>query len=461
MDAQDIYDAVSRRLGSEHPLLTRPVLVNRLLSVVRSAGELNNIESALASSSEYFPNFIDAIIVREAESKWIDTSGEPAKPLISIKEHYEILATIAEEMWLTSTDSLDLSIVDLLSDLYCDSKGHSVRISRQIKERLKQHALLVRSDQNSNHLKFDHEAFQDYFLGIAFFDNLRNARIPELKNLLRKGSIPDQTVETIAVNCRRENLEFPNVVKTINFAQVNEGPTSFVKENCGKMALVILAGKNTADIILENYIFPVNSMNALSLSDIFFFKCHFQITSMAQSLSNCKFEKCTFDGIEIVDEEIRINNVLFLDTQILSVQLRSKDTSYYDPFHVESEMEKLGILIDNSKPDLEISNVLDEPEVDENLELTERVLRRFIRSSFINDNVFRVRLGAKAPKFINEILPVLLRSGLLSELDFSGQGQKRRFKLTTPFERINRALEESKGSFDSFISQIKRLNNRQ
>lgn len=461
VDIEKIYDLVAGRLkDNNHPLLTRPVLVNRLLSVVPSEKDIINISSALESSTTYFPNFVEAIIKREAEYKWIDTSGEPFKPLLTVGEHYELLAAIAEEMWTTNTNSLDISVIDLIADLYCELKSFSVRTSRQIKERLKQHALLIRSVHNSNHLQFDHEEFQEFFLGLAFFNALKDKKVPEFKNLMRKGLIFTQTIEAITVYCKKDKPNLREVVELMNIIQYNEGPTSFVRENCGSLILKILSSEDASQVILDGYSFPANGLESIRLRNLVVRNSHFQITSIISSyLENCLFQKCSFDGIELEHESSTIEKVILKDCEVSAVQNKSKDLSYYDPFSIKNELVSIGFAYEITENTAAITNSAHETYLDNDLEIVQKALRRFVRGSHINDNVFKLKLGPKAPYFLEELLPILLEVNILAEIEYSGQGQKRRFKLATPFENISKALKESKGSFESFITILKRMNN--
>ncbi|MBK7374300.1 MAG: hypothetical protein IPJ02_01615 [Chitinophagaceae bacterium] len=166
-NAEGIYEFIVRKLGNpEHPLLTRPVLVNQLLDVAQASNDLNLIGNSLEDTTQYFPKFINAIIEREAETKWIDRSGEPSKPLLTIEQHYEILSVIAEEMWLNNTDSLQEPILDLISDIFCESQKITPLLGRQIKERLKQHALVIKSETNNGQFRFDHDEFREFFWDI-------------------------------------------------------------------------------------------------------------------------------------------------------------------------------------------------------------------------------------------------------------------------------------------------------
>ncbi len=106
---------------------------------------------------------MDAIIEREIRSKWIDRSGEPAKPLLNLDEHHKLLSMIAQEMWLINTESVKTEVLDLITELFSEFYRKDSRIANQIKERIKQHALLISSERYKN-FSFDHDEFRQFFL---------------------------------------------------------------------------------------------------------------------------------------------------------------------------------------------------------------------------------------------------------------------------------------------------------
>jgi hypothetical protein len=454
-DGEEIYNVVTARLGADHPLVTRPVLVNKLLSVVESTNSLNQISTALENSIDYFPKFVDAIIIREADTKWIDTSGEN-KPLLSKDQHYELLAAVAEEMWLNNTDSLPFNIIDLLAELYAESQGFSVQISRQIKERLKQHALLVNAE-GINQLKFDHEEFQEFFLGISCYQALKNNKIQDFKNLLRKGVIYGQTVEVIAGYSRKEqHSSAKNIAELFRVIQINENATSYVKENCGKIILKLLSNKDGSGIVLENYSFPVDSLKGVSLQNLTIKNSYFQSTGiLGTEINSCLFENCAFDNILIDNDDCKVDNGILRSCEIIAVQNSTKELDFYDPFNIERELETLGFIFDQDNDS--DSEELIETKIDEDLALVQKALRRFIRSSQINDDVFRIKLGKEAEYFIDDLLPILIQEHIIKEVEYQGAGKKRRFKLTAMFDKINSALKTSEGSFDKFIESMRAL----
>lgn len=455
----EVFEFVSKKLGgNSHPLLTRPVLVNRLLDVIHNTEDLDIISDSFNSTSYYFPKFVDTIIRREAETKWIDRSGEPYKPLLTVVQHYELLSVLAEEMWLNNTDTLQESVVDLISDIFCDSQGLSAFLSRQVKERLKQHALIVKADLSHNQFKFDHEEFKEFFLGFALFTKINLDRRLDVKHLLRKSVVYKQTVETVVSHIKGGGLKVAQVLELLNSIQHGEGPASFIRENNGSIIINLLEGYSDSNtLLISSCLFPSNSLHGIHFKNTSFNDSYFQYTSLATAkITNSIFENCNFERIEIDPTRCRFEGVIFKNCEVVAVQNLQKDITYYDPLHIRHELETIGIKTVNT--DEEEASQLELPiesEIDERLVLTEKALRRFLRSTYINDSIFRIRLGTKADLFVKTILPVLLEQNVLDEVEYIGSGQARRFKLMIPFERISQALSKCNGNFDKFIKLTK------
>ena len=89
---------------------------------------------------------------------------------------------------------------------------------------------------------------------------------------------------------------------------------------------------------------------------------------------------------------------------------------------------------------------------DDRLKLLNRFLRTFLRSTQVNEDIIRLRLGnALSPRFFEEILPGLLSAGVLTEVTWDGRGVQRRYRLSVPLGVVNEALEACDGSFDKFL----------
>ena len=238
----EIYETVASRLSPTHPLLTRAVLVRRVVDVASDPDRLNTLLSRVTDSPEiYFQHFVHSIIEREAHEKWIDRSGDPARPLLEVAQHYELLAMLAQEMWENKVDSLAGDLVDTVAEMFCDKHRIGMASARQILERLKQHALVVRSDQAKNAFAFDHDEFRYYFLGEAVGRVVGSGNLNEMRRLLRLAALPELTAD-IAVHWLRftsQNIE--TALRNLQEAGAIEGPVSFTRENAGALAVRLLA----------------------------------------------------------------------------------------------------------------------------------------------------------------------------------------------------------------------------
>lgn len=454
-NAEEIYDLVSSKLNNKlHPILTRPVLIKQLLEVFSDLGNVENLITKLESATSYFPAFVNAVIEREANLKWIDTSGEPFKPILTISEHYELLSLLAEEMWLNNSETLKDSVLELISELFGEQNKLSIQTIRQIKERIKQHALIVRMDGSSPNYKFDHEEFREFFLGISISNKIAERKLVELRNIMRKAPLAFQTAESIVSTLKSQSLNLDVYKSFLDEVIKGEVQTSFVKENVGNIIIRLINNSDVASLSISNYEFPINSFSTVKLQNIIFHACHFQNTSLQNSeIKNCTFVGCGFDRIEI-NNITTFANVILRDCDISTVYDLNKDKGFYDINSIKLFLGNKGVIMENSNIAFEeaaAKTILE----DEDLELTEKALRRFIRSnSPINDNIFRIRLGNKADYFFKKIVPELLKRNILLELDYVGQGQKRRFKLGVSFNRIDTALTTSKGNYETFLNNF-------
>ncbi len=451
----EIYDLVAEKLKKEnHPILTRPVLVKQLIEVFNDIGNVRDLVSKLETVNNYFPAFVHAIIEREANFKWIDTSGEPFKPILTVDQHYELLSLLAEEMWVNNSDSLKDSILDLITELFAEQNKLDIQSTRQIRERIKQHALIVREDPNNPVYKFDHEEFYDFFLGVSIADKILKRKIIDTKALLKKSQLPLQTTESIVSKLKTAGKDYLEIKQMLDEVIKGENQLSFVKENVASLVIRVLSNENVKPMDIISYEFPVNSIMTIKLKNITFNECHFQSTSIYSSkFKNINFNKCQFDRIEMNHSTV-FENVILKECEIATVFDTKNERGYYDKYSIEQFLKSKGLIIEGNQIEENFANYIVE---DENLELTERALRRFIRQNTpINDNIFKLRLGNNAEYFFKKILPDLIRHDILIELDYIGQGRQRRFKLGVTFGQIESALSNCNGSYETFLNLFRK-----
>lgn len=451
-DPEKLYGKLSEILSPDHSILTRAVLVKQLIDIVAFEDNYEDLARKIkfGDSKNYFENFVKAIVEREANLKWIDKSGETAQPLISFDDHFSILSLLAQEMWINNTDALSAEIFDVVSDIFADQKKLNPSLHRQVKERIKQHALIVSSTSSRNSFSFDHDEFKQFFLGVAIIQRMNEKDKLTLLQILKKSLLPSQTLETIIQNLKIIHSDVKETEKFLYELCDNEGPSSYVRENLGSIIIALVSGHNESLININNLILPQNSLSSIKLSNIIFTKCYFQNTSLENaSITNCKFLKCTFDRIEFYYSTV-IKNCELHECSVNSVYEEKSDHSYYDPIQINNLILKYSFVIKENDKQIKI-DFEKEKSIDEKLALTEKIIRRFIKSTQINENIIKVKLGKLYNTFENEVLPDLIKTGILMQIEYYGSGSQRRFKLGKNMEEIERALVKSNGNFNNFL----------
>jgi len=453
-----LFGAVASSLTEEHPVLTRAVLVKRL---VRLATDFFDTEEDLTGfvarigqePQDYFHEFVAGLVEREAQYKWLDTSGEPGQVILSTEEHHELLAMLAIEMWLSGTDDLRMDVVAIVVDMFAMSKDKSPRITRQIAERIKQHALLVRGGVGQTTLAFDHDHFRLFYLGQALGRMLGEGDTGELRHAIEKAAIPTSGVRETVSFVKRNGYPVASCLERLQRLADNEMPASFVKENCGAFGLELL-GIGSGPRELRNMIFPSGALEQKELDDVTIIDSYFHPSSLVGSrLANCRFKKCTFERLEREGSE-SIAKSFMEDCQIASV-VRADDggqLALFDPEQMHRELHHAGFRI------VEASTREETPppsDPDPELRMAQRFLRAFLRANALNEGTIRKKLGVKANEFFVSVLPALLDVGVATEITHKGRGDQRRLKLSVPMSRIEEAMSSAGGRFDRFVDSFR------
>ncbi len=454
MRPEDIYETVSARLGTDHPLLTRAVLVRRLFDVAGGCSDQTELAAMLGNNPhDYFYTFVDAIVKREASEKWLArVSGEVMEPLLGINEHHELLAQIAQEMWQSSVNSIRYDVLDVIVDIFTDGRGKSAMINRQIKERIKQHSLLTSETSKGLAVAFDHEDFQNFYLGEALGRLLEKGIRSDLQTFISANLLAAATIEQSIQYLNRCNADMTKTLASLMAINASETGFSFCKENCSALAIRVAECTPSSDEPrwLHSMFFPVDALAGKHLRKMTFERCHFQPTATSKSsLAELEFRNCEFERIEIDPDERIFEDCVFSECKIDSLVLRNGEDYSFDPVQIAEWLEGAGARVGSSASKPTGTTM----EKDGRLKVLERFLRVFLRSTQVDEEVIRLRLGNVASSlFLEEVLPALLAKGVLEEVPWKGRGIQRRYKLVRQMSDVSDALEIAQGSFDRFLS---------
>jgi hypothetical protein len=447
--ADEVYEQVSARFGIAHPLLTRAVLVTRLFDVATTVSAVDRLLAKLGDRpQDYFHEFVLAIIEREAADKWPDKEGREGQTLLTVAEHLQLLASVAREMWISSSDSLRMDVLDIVADLFCEEGRKSPTVARQVRERIKTHALLV-GVRGGLGVAFDHVDFKRFFTGVALGNVLIAGAKEDLRSFLKIGAIDDETVEEALLIFDRESGKARELVGLLLEIAKGELPTSFVLENIGRLMLRTLDNDNGLNRLqIENISFAANSLLGRTLRNMEFKNCYFAPTGLlSTSLQNVVFRSCRFERIESYQDASI--DALFVDCDVAAVAEPSEQGFLYDPNAVQFQLRRIGFKFDEAaglEPPITAANP------DGELVLTERLVRIFLRTTQVNEATLRVKFGANGAWVIDQVVPRLLENGVLEQVGYHGSGTQRRFKLAMPMQTLQEAVAGAFGSFTSFLA---------
>ncbi len=456
-NGDSIYERVLEEVGDDqHPILTRAVLVRRLLEVASDPARFDALLNKLnTAANNYFFVFVQTLVEREANEKWIDTKSDPTQPLLTVEEHFELLSLLTQEMWLASTDSLKVEILDFVSELFCDSRKKSPSTRYQVSERLKQHALLV-ADNDGRLYSFDHEEFKNFFLGYAIYTMLARPGIPnrsDLVSILRRGALPQQAVDTAGVLVRTLATNRLEMIDALLESALLDGNTSFTHENAVELILLMLQDFDAAGIELKNLTMPSDSLVKVAWKNINFTGCYFGSSRLeGAKLDEVKFANCHFDRIDCVDA-FSLKNVVLDNCQCSSVVPKGKEIPVFNPETIPMLLKQYGFTL-NDAVVASVSTTPVQDVIDPEFQSLQKLLRLFYRATQINEKVLLMKFGAAGKQFINQHLDELIKHGILTTVPWTGSDVQRRFKLDASMSRINSALEKAEGVFSKFIAEF-------
>jgi len=461
-NAESIYERVSERLGkdhlgNDHSLLTRPVLVRRLVDIASESPSLDAfLERIHKSGPDFFAVFVRGIIDREATEKWIDRSGERdvGTPLLSVEEHCELLSALALAAWEARVDFLKRDNLEFVTDYFSETKRKSAAVAQQIRERIRGHALLVNSPNASQAVEFDHEEFRLFFLGEGLAEQMRplnDKAKAEVLATLRRGVLPKPAQRAFIQAIKRHpTFERLQAAKFLLGISALDGQASYTQENCGSLIVRLLSEVDAKGLEIQGIAFPSDSLRDRKLLHLTFRYCFFAPTSVELSTFNkCKFLDCHFGQLRVYNST-SFKDVQFEETAVDSVRHFEQELEVWDPLSVRVLLDRCGVQFPQSEPPA-VVEAAPSGKSDQELRDLEKLLRYFMRSTHISESVILMKLGNRAVGFLNNVVPTLLEHGILAEIENQGGNIQRRFKLGNTLESINAAMTAAHGSFSEFL----------
>lgn len=459
-DPDRLFDEVAERLKNDrHPVLTRAVLVKRLVDVATEETDLSALLDRIGQDQRnYFHDFVGGIVEREAREKWTDKSGDSSGTLLTTDEHHELLSMVAQEMWLGATEALAMDVVSLVVEVFAEARAKSPAVARQIHERIKHHSLLAVTRTGRAALAFDHEDFRVFYLGQALGRALADRDSGTLKSVIDKAALPASAVAEAVGAVRRRGGALEEILVLLQSLADGVLPASFVRENCGVLTLS-LVDREHGPHTMRNMSFPADALRELRLTNVTVSGSYFPATGLNHTeLAHCNFVNCHFERLEIDGSEelshTSLDDACRVDTVVRVGKDDGDHVTRFDPKRIREELVQAGFDVPPDSPAEPDADA--EHDSDDDLVLVQRFLRAFLRATALNEGTVRQRLGQNANHFFRELLPRLQEAGVVKEVPYLGGGTQRRIRLAAPMNRIEEAMRASGGEFHGFVQEVRR-----
>ena len=452
-----LYNSVSRVLGEEHSLLTRPVLVKSLVDLATKDNIKGDfLENLKAARGNYFEVFVEKLIEREVFEKWIDRSGNDnvGLPLISVQEHFILLGLVALEMWEGHTTFLRSDTLEFVADYFSEIYRKSIDQAEQIRKRLYGHALLVPATSVGRKVvEFEHEEFRNFFLGRALANILKGVDPDKkvvLHNYLRIGILPKDSVYAFCRQMMGLSIERRlNCAKYLVEISHEFSATSFVSSNISTVIIPLLDGVGPSRFTLSMCSFPSQSIRNVSLNEIVFRNCHFAMTSFCGcKLSRIRFEGCSFDKI-MIDSVGEIYDVVFVDCNISAVLKDEHDYHGWMPEECAKRLIAIGCsVVEEGHDKLVSDDNIKDCICDPRIESLEKIITAFLRRNSISEGLVKMKLGSRASDFLTCVIPDMIRLNVIAKKEGNGGNVQDHFKFCIALSNLRQSIIESNGDYN-------------
>ena len=274
--------------------------------------------------------------------------------------------------------------------------------------------------------------------------------IPELRRTLRLARLPDLASDVASRSVLSGELQTSSI-ETLNRACEYEPHASFVKDNSGSLAVRLIDAPYPADrVVVKRMSFPVNALRNRRMFKAAVHDSYFHHT-MLSNIQECRFERCQFEQIDL-SEAAGVDQSELLDCEVFSVVRSLDGHAIFAPKVIDQVLREVGF--DIHVPSSRAGDDGQEVEPELPLVLTERLCRAFFRSTGVNENTLKQRMGQDSGVFFKDVLPALLSRSVVKEVDYKGSGQQRRYRLGVSLRDVQQSIERAGGSFGKFMQGI-------
>lgn len=466
-DPESVYGEIGAELGDDagHPMVTRPFLLTQvaralLLYDLAPADFIRAADDPLSGVAAV----VHAFVRREVQEKWV--SAETGEPYLTIGQHMQILADVAEEMYRSQRDRLDVEVIETIATLLLDQWGVDPSRRHQILEMVRMHVLLVPPKDSSERTRsFDHPEFRDYFIAYALKSHLEavmgGARGHDLSRYLSVAQISDSTARYVCGMLERNEERVRTLLRSLEELVTREWKPTFLQVNIGTLIPFICDG-----IIAET---PMEFKGRVIYSSLVFERSRLQgLTLHGGSFVNASLAQAEWKNVRLkasslgelsLSRDSRFDDVVLEDCTIDGLRITSEedeDVREYAPERISWRLESAGITqLDSASQAMLPVSLVESP-----LEkLAHRVVRLFSRTTVVSEAQLMQRFRPDGQVVMETLVPLMERHSILQRRPWKGAGQSRVWVLGERFDDLLQAEGGvGKANLVAFWADVRNLN---
>ena len=426
------YGEMQQLLGSAdgHPLIERPFLFTKLFNFAYESKPSQKPSEFLRNGGGRYDSVnevIEAFIKREVQ-KWNSFDKDSGTPYLNFDQHVVLLMEIANEMWISQKDYIDVETMAYLTRMYLEAWGIERSSWINVTRMVESHAFLVVVEGNDECRRFDHDEFKDYFLARQLLKILDKSMAGNSTSSIRNFLYKSQIQESVA----RYLYHMLDKHKAMAYSKLllkmteNEWRPTYIQSNVGVMLPYLLNGiandetlEINGNITFTSLIFENKKLKKLHISNCSFINISFKNTE----LDDVVFTNCSFSDIRFwLKSGNRFTNVIIDKSCTLSMVTQIYDDeeeadSEYSPSRIDCFLKEMHILRGKDMP----SAVHDEHHKRSQFsKLTRRFLTKFRRSTIQYEiNLTGDQEYYSLPQSVieDEVIPLLTEYKIIKEVE--------------------------------------------
>ena len=415
------YEIMASKLGSKHPLLERPYLFTKLVTM---AFDSNVSPSSFLKDSplDSINAIIEAFVRREVQKWTAAFDSETGAPYLSYEQHVRLLSEIAMEMWQTQSDVISTDNIQLLLTLLIDEWQMDERIKPKVLRLVESHALMVNVDGRDKYRKFDHEEFKNYFIAKGLGTRLRHKDVKWLRGFLSMGQLPDAVSQYLVNDIgRQDSLLYVNDL--IKIAK-EEWKPSYVHSNIGTLIPYLIDQVEIVETISieKKIVFSSLVMESKSIQNVCFQGCSFINISLRETrLKDVSFKQCIFSDLKVYRQSNKIENVIIDEDTIINkvsiINEQGENEVEYSPVIIKRLLKQFGFVF--NEPDADSVKKVYMPLNDDYYNSVKRLLNKYAQTGCLYESMvesIRYNNTSNPSLMIYDIIPLLIKYDIIQEV---------------------------------------------